>query len=204
MAPLGLDLFSTPVVIVDLPGMAEVNAALAARLLAEATDVPSWQRSNVGGWHSPPDLAARADPAVQTLLRAIVDETTHLLAALAGEAGVTEVPRFRYALTAWAMVMREGDYVAPHDHGDVHWSAVYYVDASEGASAPAGRLTLLDPRRSSGRDIPGLELFPPTFEVTPRTGVLVLFPGWLQHYVHAHRGARPRISIACNITLHAT
>jgi len=31
--------------------------------------------------------------------------------------------------------------------------------------------------------------------------MLVVFPGYLQHYVHAYRGTRPRVAIACNLTL---
>lgn len=203
MEPLAFGLFPTPVVIVDLPAMAAHNDELAARLLAESEREPTWRRSNVGGWHSAPDLASRVDPALQTLLRAIVDETQRTIGALAADAGITNVPRLRYGMTAWAMVMREGHYIGPHDHGDAHWSSAYYVDAGDDTPAPSGRLTLLDPRRS-GRTVPGLELFPPTFDVTPHTGSLVLFPGWLVHHVHPYRGQRPRISIGCNVTLAET
>ena len=56
-----------------------------------------------------------------------------------------------------------------------------------------------DPRRG-GRPIPGLESGA-TFTIRPRTGMLVVFPGWLQHYVHPYRGTRPRIAIACNVTM---
>ena len=31
--------------------------------------------------------------------------------------------------------------------------------------------------------------------------MLVIFPGWLMHHVHAYRGARPRVAISCNLTL---
>jgi hypothetical protein len=31
--------------------------------------------------------------------------------------------------------------------------------------------------------------------------MLVVFPGWLQHYVHPYRGTRPRVAIACNLTM---
>src|SRR5688500_18926167 len=155
MDPLAFGLFATPVVIVDLPAMAVHNDELAARVLAESEREPTWRRSNVGGWHSAPDLASRTDPAIQTLMRAIVDETQRTIEALAADAGIASVPSFRYGLNAWAMVMRDGDYIAPHDHGEAHWSSAYYVDAGDDTPAPSGRLTLLDPRRS-GRSIPGL------------------------------------------------
>ena len=45
---LAISLFSTPVVVLDLPDMAEVNAELARQRLADEQTVPSWQRANVG------------------------------------------------------------------------------------------------------------------------------------------------------------
>jgi hypothetical protein len=68
---------------------------------------------------------------------------------------------------------------------------------------PAGAVgpdRLPRPRRS-GRSIPELTLFGETFDLAPRAGALVIFPGWLQQYVHAHRGERPRICVSCNLTM---
>ena len=47
----------------------------------------------------------------------------------------------------------------------------------------------------------GLDLFPQRFMVKPRTGALVVFPAWLQHYVHAYRGTRPRLAISANLVM---
>lgn len=197
---LAIGLFSTPVMVFDLPGMEPVNAEIAAQLLAEERTVPSWHRANVGGWHSVPNLSQRPDPALRTLMRAIVDQVTGMVGALAAEQGIAEVPQFRYGVTGWGMVLRDGHYVTLHDHGDSHWSIAYYVDAGDEAPDPSGRLAFVDPRRS-GRSIPELELFPSSFDVRPRTSALVIFPGWLQHYVHAYRGQRPRICVSCNLTM---
>jgi uncharacterized protein (TIGR02466 family) len=197
---LAISLFATPVVVVDLPDMAEVNAELARQLLAEEQAVPSWQRANVGGWHSEPDLGRRPDDGFRRLIGHVVDAVGSTVVAIAGDTGVAQLPPYRYAVTAWAMIMRNGHYVIPHDHGDVHWSVAYYVDAGDDLPAPSGRLSFLDPRRS-GRTIPGPTLFPSAFDIAPRTGALVIFPGWLQHHVHAYRGERPRICISCNLTM---
>ena len=197
---LAVALFPTPIVVIDLPGMAGINGEITAQLLAEEQTVPSWQRANVGGWHSVPDLSRRSQPCFRALMRAVVDEVGNNVAALAAAAGIERIPAFRYAVTAWAMVMRNGHYVMTHDHGDVHWSVAYYVDAGDQLPAPSGRIAFLDPRRS-GRTIPELTLFPSTFDVTPRTGALVIFPGWVQHYVHTYRGERPRICVSCNLTM---
>ncbi|MDQ3370911.1 MAG: 2OG-Fe(II) oxygenase family protein [Myxococcota bacterium] len=197
---LAISPFPTPIWVFDLPEMEAINAALATSLLAEAARVPSVQRSNIGGWHSAPDLSRRSDPMIQRLMQTIIDQVDAGIGGFAAGVGVTELPRFRYALTAWAMIMRDGDYVVPHDHGDAHWSSAYYVDAGEPGPAPAGRLAFLDPRRSV-RAIPGLPLFPSVFDIAPRTGSLVIFPAWLQHHVYPYRGGRPRICISCNVTV---
>jgi uncharacterized protein (TIGR02466 family) len=197
---LAIGLFQTPVVVIDLPGMDGINAELASRLLAEEQVVPSWHRANIGGWHSVPDLSRRPEPCYQGLLRAVVDQVTGVVRALAADQGIADIPVFRYGVTAWGMVLRDGHYVAVHDHGDAHWSVAYYVDAGDDAPEPSGRLSFVDPRRS-GRAIPDLMLFPSSFDLRPRTSALVIFPGWLQHFVHAYRGARPRICISCNLTM---
>ena len=198
---LAVALFATPIVVIDLPAMDEVNREIAARLLEEETTVPSWQRANVGGWHSTPDLSRRPEPWFRQLMRAVVDQVGTNVAALAQAAGIAQGPAFRYAVTAWAMVMRDGHYVVTHDHGDVHWSVAYYVDAGDDMPPPSGHLAFLDPRRS-GRSIPELPLlFPSTFDIRPRTSALVIFPGWVQHYVHTYRGQRPRICVSCNLTM---
>jgi uncharacterized protein (TIGR02466 family) len=200
---LALPLFATPVAVFDLPALHDLHGELTERLLLEEKTVPSWQRANVGGWHSAPDLSRRPEPCFQRLMRVVVDQVSHTVLGLAADAGGPQSPpppRFRYGLTAWAMILRAGDYVIPHDHGDSHWSTAYYVDAGDLAAAPSGHLVFLDPRRS-GRSIPEFTLFPTTFEIAAHTGSLVVFPGWLQHYVHPYRGARPRICISCNVTM---
>jgi hypothetical protein len=98
------------------------------------------------------------------------------------------------------MILERGDYVVLHEHGEAHWSTVYYVDAGDDDAAESGLLAFVDPRRG-GRTVPGVDLFPTTFTVRPRTGSLVVFPGWLQHYVHPYRGSRPRVSISCNVVM---
>ncbi len=195
---LALSLFSTPVTMFDLPGMADANREIAARLLEEERTVRGVERANVGGWHSMPDLAHRTEPCFRALMQAIVNHVGQVMTVLARDAGIGSPPAFRYGLSAWGMVLRDGHYVTTHDHGDAHWSSAYYVDAGDDAPAPSGRLAFLDPRRSA-RAQAELEVFPSTFELAPRTGALVIFPGWLQHFVHPYRGTRPRICVSCNV-----
>jgi uncharacterized protein (TIGR02466 family) len=194
-----LPLFATPVSMYDLPSMDEINRDLTARLVAESASLPSVHRSNVGGWHSQ-NLAGRPEACFRNLLQCIVTRVRETVEGLAQERG-QGLPAMRIGVHAWAMVMRNGDYTIPHDHSEVHWATVYYADAGdadEGVDPASGLLALVDPRHG-GRQMPGLELLGTTFTVLPRTGRLVVFPGWLLHYVHAYRGQRPRVSISCNV-----
>jgi len=181
--------------------MDEINRDLTARLVAESVSVPSVHRSNVGGWHSQPDLAVRPEPCYRTLVQYIVTRVRETAEGLAQESG-QRLPAMRLGVHAWAMVMQNGDYTIPHDHADTHWATVYYADAGdadEGAHPDSGLLALVDPRHG-GRPMPGLDLLGKTFTARPSVGRLLVFPGWLLHYVNAYCGERPRVSVSCNIT----
>ena len=196
-----IPLYSTPLSMRDLPGMDEVNRDITARLVSESVSIPSVHRSNVGGWHSQPDLALRTEPSFRTLIQHIVTGVREMVDGLARERG-QDMPPMRMGAQAWAMVMRNGDYTIPHDHADAHWSTVYYPDAgdaNEAAHPDSGLLALIDPRHG-GRPMPGLDLVGATFTARAATGRLLVFPGWLYHYVNAYRGQRPRVTVSCNVT----
>jgi hypothetical protein len=185
----------------ESPGMHEINGEISARLVAESVSVSSVQRSNVGGWHSQPNLALRQEPCFRSLVHYIVTRVRETADALARQSRQT-LPAMRIGVHAWAMVMRNGDYTIAHDHAETHWSTVYYADAGdadESAHPDSGLLALVDPRHG-GRPMPGLDLLGTTFTTRPQTGRLLVFPGWLLHYVNAYRGQRPRVAISCNVT----
>jgi uncharacterized protein (TIGR02466 family) len=178
-----------------------MNRDLRERLCKEAETSPGMRRANVGGWHSPADLALRADPCFRAVMKVIVDHVGATQSKVEVAIGRSPTP-WRAAAEAWAMVMRNGDYTIAHEHGDAHWSSTYYVDAGDAdleRTPDSGALALLDPRRG-GRPIAGADPGS-TFTIRPRTGMLVVFPGYLQHYVHPYRGTRARVVIACNLTL---
>lgn len=196
-----LPLFSTPLSMYDLPGMDETNRELTACLVDESVSRPSLHKSNVGGWHSQSDLALRPNACFRTLIQHIVTRVRETADGLARERG-QQLPAMRIGAHAWAMVMRDGDYTIPHDHAETHWSTVYYADAGDADQAAhpdSGLLALIDPRHG-GRPIPGLDLVGATFTARPSTGRLLVFPGWLLHYVNVYRGQRPRVAISCNVT----
>jgi uncharacterized protein (TIGR02466 family) len=197
----GLALFATPIFMFEDAGDAELDRDLVTRMVAESERSPGIARSNSGGWHSIPDLSQRPEPCYQDLMRRVVTRVQATFFELArGQPAAADV-RYRVGVQAWAMVMRNGDHTLVHDHTEAHFSVAYYPDAGDADPAnhpDSGKLTFVDPRRG-GTVIPGVELFPSQFAVVPQPGLLVVFPGWLQHYVQPYRGARPRISISCNV-----
>jgi uncharacterized protein (TIGR02466 family) len=194
-------LFSTPIFSFDDVGDAELDRELAGRLILESEGAAGIVRSNSGGWHSVPDLTQRPEACYQELMRRVVARVQAAIFDLAREQDVPVELRHRYAVQAWAMVMRHGDHTLVHDHAESHFSVVYYPaagDADREMFPDSGKLCFVDPRRG-GIVIPGLELFPSQFAIEPQTGLLIIFPGYLQHFVQPYRGGRPRVSISCNV-----
>ena len=199
----GVALFATPVFSFTGVGDPELNRALTSRLVAEAEREPGIARSNSGGWHSVPDLSQRPDDCYQDLMRRVIGRVRATFNEIGrGQSALLEL-RYRFAVQAWAMVMRHGDHALVHDHAEAHFSVAYYPDAGDAdleLHPDSGKLNFVDPRRG-GTVIPGIDLFPTQFAITPQSGLLVVFPGWLQHFVQPYRGGRPRVSISCNVRI---
>ena len=196
-----VDVFATPVTLERFNPADPLNAALTAALVSEAASTPGILRSNVGGWHSVPDLALRRGGPFPALMQRIVDTVGGLIGELAAR---QQAPQraYRYGIQSWAMVMGPGHYTVLHDHAEAHISGVYYADAGDDVEGPSGHLAFGRPGGGFA-EIPGLTLFPTTFSVRPQTGMMVLFPGYLQHYVHPYRGQRPRVAISFNVRAEA-
>lgn len=187
--------FQTPVFVEHLAAVEELAPGLAAMFVEESRKTPGIVRSNAGGWHSVPDLTHRRVAPLQQVFRCLVDHTERVLDAMAEGPR----PRYRYGIQAWAMVYGTHDYGEVHDHAEAHLSGVCYLDAGDGpADDPRqGRLALLRPG-TTGATIPGIST-PSTFTVRPRTGMVVMFPGYVQHHVYPYRGTRPRVAVAFNV-----
>jgi uncharacterized protein (TIGR02466 family) len=192
--------FATPILRLTLPGAEFLNKGLRKLVLDLEKKSPGRKISNAGGFQSEGNLFALPQPELKILAQAIELGWRSLCRSLAPQS--PELEKSRLDLNGWANVNRDGHYNRAHSHGGVHWSGVYYVAAGnpDGAIANNGVLELIDPRHLSGA------VSPPGFRaghslvVTPEPGLLVLFPGWLEHWVTPYRGTGERISIAFNLT----
>lgn len=180
----------------------ELNEKLLALVADREAREKTTGMSNVGGWHSPPDFLDAQDPTIFELRQrvfACVKKMLYLTKHVA--LGVEHTIR----LSAWANVARDGAYNAVHNHNPAVFSGVYYVDLGDPAPEGSrdGLIEFIDPRPGPhGGPLPTHALHAPLI-VDPEPGMLLMFPGWLLHYVHPYRGKSPRVSIAFNLWMSA-
>ena len=196
--------FATPIHVGRM-GDDPLCSEVTKRLVAESRRGPSVEASVFGGWHGPPDLAARVEPPWQQVTRGIVAHVRASYDAALELAGAERPSDVEVRAQGWGAVLRRGAYSVPHDHRDAHWSAVWYASAGDPppASHPsAGCLAFVDPRGPIGPCGPA-DVFPRHAVLAPERGMIVVFPGWLCHFVHPYLGRRPRVSVAYNVMITA-
>jgi len=185
-------LFGSPLFEFSLPDAGRLNAELLSIALAARTGSPGVRRSNRGGWQSHDDLFRRDQPACRALCRHLVDAAEAATQAVAPdfdrEAGALQVE-------GWFNINETGHANAPHDHPGWLWVGVYYVQAATGS----GEIELVDARPlSRAQRAIGAGCFAASHRVTPRPGLLLLFPSHLRHSVAPNAAATPRVSVAFN------
>jgi uncharacterized protein (TIGR02466 family) len=172
------------------------NAGLENAVRARAGAQAGVRVSNTGGWQSQPDLFDWPEPEVRKLAAELDRAIQHYVSF--GQAAPAPLKLYR---AGWANMNRAGDYNSLHNHPQQHLAAVYYVKASPLGSngAPDGLLELRDPRPAAGFYAHPAMFNAYPVRIAPEPGMLVIFPAWIDHMVHPHRGAEDRISLAINI-----
>ena len=190
-------IFPTPIYWYVLKGVEALNAQLRDLILERERSTPSMSKSNQGGWQSAPDFFNWGGPAVAALERYLSE------ALNTATARVPVPPHFRieFELFGWAAVNRKGHYNTVHVHPMATWSGVYYVDAGDEAlDTPGALLEFAHPITAAVMTFfPGV--LPSARVVRPETGMIILFPSYLQHSARMYHGERPRICIPFNAHL---
>lgn len=191
-------MFATPVITYQWPDCGLLNSRLEKLILAREKLDTSIQNSNAGGWQSSDDLLSWRDPATNELKKLIDQLLYSVLMEMSTKPH--ERPKARFRIDCWANVNREGDYNVVHAHPNSLWSGVYYV--SNGKPDPerphAGKIELLDPRVAAHMIQVGQTITDTRCFMNSDPGLMIMFPSWLKHMVHPHKGAGARISIAFN------
>jgi len=191
--------YFTPIYARTMPRAGKTNLALRRLVLEREVGADGLSKSNVGGWHSAPDIFSIRTPPVGELLewvRAAVLSMSRFMSQTAHSGTQIET-------TGWANVSRNGDYHRAHMHPGNDWSGIYYVDPGEhpGEYPDSGIIEFQDPRCAVGiLETPGRPFWG-TVHFRPEAGMLLLFPSWLVHTVNPYRGERERISIAFNVRM---
>lgn len=199
-------LFATPFVIDTLKsqeGMVALREVIEAERKRDSKGV---QISNIGGWHSNTKMAEWGGEVA----RALAYKAMSMADALTVDSQSIEKSRYGWVPEMWANISGKRDANQYHAHPGSYWSAVAYIDDGYGNSkdtALGGELQLQDPRMPMIRmTAPDLRLRDPSGKaqqneimIRPRTGMIVMFPSWMQHAVRAYHGEGPRISVAINL-----
>jgi uncharacterized protein (TIGR02466 family) len=193
-------MFSTPLFSYVLDAAAAPNAELRGLILERERRLPSAAKSNQGGWQSAPDFFHWGGTAVATLEYYL----SHALNIATLRVPVPAALAIEFELYGWAAVNRRGHYNSVHIHPQATWSGVYYVDAGdEAADATGAVLEFAHPVTAAAMTFfPGI--LPAARIVRPQSGMILLFPAYLQHSVRKYDGERPRICVAFNAHLRST
>ncbi len=114
-----------------------------------------------------------------------------------------------WSLQGWANVNRFGDYHDPHNHPHAYLSGTYYVRVPEAQEAlrtrkdaRPGAISFYDPRGAVNmtaiRDDPQIEA---EHTIRPEAGEILLWPAFVQHFVHPNLAKEPRVSVSFNVVL---
>jgi uncharacterized protein (TIGR02466 family) len=155
------------------------------------------EKTNFGGWQSADTIYEH--PEFRWLIARVM--------ALANEVA----PQFSAQRKfddgiMWANVNRRGDFNALHTHPDAILSGVAYLRVG---GPEQGVLQFLDAREGSPtthwRCFMRLEESTPltseVHSVLPREGLILLFPGWLKHWVTPNATDEDRVSVSFNIRM---
>lgn len=183
------DLFPTRIWQVRLEALQPHFAAWTSWVLAlRAANPAAAGRTNRGGWNSK-EAALLEQPTLAPLR-----QTVHSACAAAlAEMGRGGQP---FVLQSWVNLHDRGGFNFLHMHEASLLSGSFYLKVPAGS----GALCFRDPR-------PGVihgavkGAFPNAHadvNLKPSTGLLVLFPAWMEHYVEPHESDEPRICVAFN------
>jgi hypothetical protein len=182
----------------DGTGEEEFLKAVAARLLEERTE-HNWQEASqsVRGMHYIPDLDQYDDERIQRLLSEISRHVELYVAELRtnGREALPWIPH-NYFIKSWALISSGYGYNVPHIHQRGCITGVLYIAAPEEIG-------------SDGDPVGALKIGPfnavttaagwPEFVVSPKPGMLVLFPSYFTHWTVPLGKPALRISIAFDV-----
>ncbi|WP_164852373.1 putative 2OG-Fe(II) oxygenase [Rheinheimera riviphila] len=191
-----IPLFPTQILQSLLQDAATLNPDLVAEVLQLRASRPGVNKTNVGGWHSPPDLQFVQLPAMQRF----VSEINERLSGWAEQYFQLPTPLdpTLWQIELWANCNERGHFNKAHDHfrSGIIASGFYYVRC--GGDDVGGETVFINQQSCPLNISLNVPLRTSEYQVTPVDGTLYIFPSWLGHRVLPYRGDMTRISLAFN------
>ncbi len=161
-------LFPTVLLRRRMPDAVSKNRRLRKIILDRERVDPGVRQSNVGGWHSTPDLWGWPNSEIRNLCKFVQRAAADLTATTAPVRPGDKIRAIPFG-GAWANVLRSGGYNKVHNHPGAVWSAVYYIASGDPFPEPKGNgnIEFMDPRPGNlhgGKEI-----------VLPQSGLLLGF-----------------------------
>tara|TARA_B100000085_G_C18546851_1_gene514234 strand:+ start:1227 stop:1889 length:663 start_codon:yes stop_codon:yes gene_type:complete len=104
-----------------------------------------------------------------------------------------------YMTSSWATKNEKGSKHHGHTHPNTLFSTVYYARAESGQLVIAATQNGLTPNFDFQYDIESYNVFnAKSWNIPVKTGDIVIFPGWLQHYTTPNEHEQPRIVVGAN------
>jgi len=187
-------IFPTPLWRWSHPRPEELDGYADHILTLQRQDPVGLNRTNQGGWHS--STALLADPALRGLFTWLSSCCLEAMGSFGWDFSLA-APIFN---NAWAMVNRRGHGNRAHLHSNSLFSGVAYLRVPP----DSGAICFLDPRGGAQMLLPPLnaqasDAARGRHRVTPQTGLVLLFPGWLWHEVEPSASDEPRICVSFNL-----
>jgi len=172
------------------------NSLLAAYCYNQKNNLEGVIKSNLHGWQS--NTLIERNDQISKLVKSVLEKSSSLKSKI----GFKDTTEF-FISNIWANINQTNASNRPHVHPESIIAGVYYVKFPENG----GMITFKNPSMNLQYHIDCDQLSDynewasPNWHVLPETGLLLLFPSWLEHYVDPNLSKEDRISIAFNISI---
>jgi uncharacterized protein (TIGR02466 family) len=96
----------------------------------------------------------------------------------------------------WVNIAKKGSYQEEHNHSISLFSGVLYIEVNK----DSGNFQFINPLSAEQILTPNSNKFKNDYTIYPSNGMIIIFPGWLNHRVLPNNSNEDRISISFNIT----
>ena len=189
-------IFSTPIWTGIVPNYKEINIKMSSYIASlRSTNTEGVKKSNVSGWHSENFDLQDAEPLF------FVNSISSVFNESLVDMG-WDLEKNKLKITGmWSIINPTNASNARHIHSNNFISAAYYIKAPDNC----GDIIFYDPRSANVIRSPVInsknKLNSTIFSVTPKEGLLVLFPSYLHHSVNSNESDEERIVISFNLNL---